>query len=109
MDIDVTPVEEVQPELAPNADFKFVDYEVKDDEIIVHFVCSNPGAAMPSDYYINLTDEEVANLTDVVDQASMDALVAQFETLSIEKLQRKYRAENIAHKLEPIKDLEVKA
>lgn len=74
-----------------NATFTFIDYEMRDDGVNMHFVCANPGPGQASDYYILLTDADVAGVT----------TQNQLKTLVTSKLQRKIRASGFASKLDP--------
>ncbi len=76
--------------LAINATMVFMSYQVQDSGIQFHFVCPDPGGEQPSDYYILVTDAEVAAIT----------TLASAKTLILNKLARKYRALNIASKLD---------
>ena len=76
--------------LATNAVMTFASYDVTDGDIRFHFVCAAPGAGMESDYYVTLTDVDLATVT----------TAAQLRTLLTTKLQRKLRASGIASKLD---------
>lgn len=76
--------------LNSNANMQFIDYEVTDTGISMHFLCNNPGAGMNSDYHVLVTDAELATIT----------TQAQLKTLVTGKLQRKLRAVGIATKLD---------
>jgi hypothetical protein len=56
----------------PTATMTFMDYEVLDIGVRLHFVSPNPGAGQASDYYITLSDVELAGVTS---QAQLSALV----------------------------------
>ncbi len=77
--------------LSTNATMIFLDYEVQDNGIRIHFVCPDPGPNEVSDYYITVTDAELSLIT----------TLAKFKTLVLTKLQRKLRASDIASKLDP--------
>jgi hypothetical protein len=70
--------------------FRFDSYEVADDGIALHFVSPDPGPGRPSDYFVTVTDAELA--------AAANA--AQLRTLVTAKLQRKFRAAGISTKLD---------
>lgn len=76
--------------LTANATMVFQGYEVTDTGIQMHFLCPAPGPGENSDWYIFLTDAEISAVT----------TVAQFKTLVLTKLQRRYRASGIATKLD---------
>ncbi len=78
--------------LQASATMVFNSYEVIDNGINLHFVCSNPGGGEPSDYYVLATDAELATITTQV----------QLKTLVTTKLQRKLRAQGIATKLDAL-------
>lgn len=78
--------------LAPNAVMTFTAYTVLDDVILMRFVCSNPGGGEPSDYTVTITDAELNGT----------ANVAALKTLVTTKLQRKFRANGLATKLDPL-------
>lgn len=78
--------------LTANATLVFTRYEVTDSGITMIFVCSNPGGGEPSEYPITVTDAELSTVTNV----------ATFRTLVDAKLQRRYRANGIASKLDPL-------
>lgn len=107
MNIDLTPVKEIVPTLNKNATFKFADYGIEDGKVIAHFVCSNPGPAMPSDYYVTITEEELNTVPVSIDSDTLNIASIAIESLFIDKLQRKYRAQGVAEILEPLRDLEV--
>jgi hypothetical protein len=73
-------------------DFTFVDYEVKDSGVTMHFVCLNPGAGRTTDYYIDLTDADVAGVSTQL----------QLKNLIVQKLQRKLKATGFSTKLDPL-------
>lgn len=75
----------------PNATFTFTSYTVDDGGITLHFVCPNPGPGEANDYYVAVTDAELAAVS----------TAPQFVTLVTTKLQRKIRASGIASKLDP--------
>ena len=76
--------------LQTDATMVFNSYEVVDEGLKLHFVCSNPGGGENSDYYVLVTDTELATIT----------TQAQLKTLVQTKLQRKFRAQGIAAKLD---------
>lgn len=76
--------------LATNATMTFRDYEVQDTQIVMHFTCPAPGAGNVSDYYIALTDTELAGVS----------TQGQLATLVTTKLNRKLRSTGIATKLD---------
>ena len=76
--------------LRTNAVMAFVGYEVVDDGIAFRFVCGDPGGGEPSDYYVFMTDAELAAVT----------TAAQLRTALTTKLGRKLRATGIASKLD---------
>jgi hypothetical protein len=90
MQIDTTPVPELKPTLNPNVEFVFTEYTIRDGEIVLFFVCTNPGPGMISNYSVVVTDTELSNIS----------TQAQFLNLVTTKLQRKYRGSNIATKLD---------
>lgn len=65
-------------------------YRVEDGGIHMHFVCANPGAGQVSDYFIFLTDADLAGA------ANQNQLL----TLVTTKLNRALRATGIASKLD---------
>jgi hypothetical protein len=73
----------------PTATLQFTDYEVTDDGIRLHFVSPDPGAGNNSDYYVTLTDVELAGAQT---QAALIALVQG-------RVNRKLNAAGIAAKL----------
>ena len=77
--------------LATNATMVFMDYQIRDDGIELHFVCYNPGPGEITDYYILITDAEITAISNAT----------QFKALIVAKLQRKLRAANLASKLDP--------
>lgn len=64
-------------------------YEVRDDGILMNFVCNAPGPGQPTGYSILLTDAELALVT----------TQAQLASLVTTKLNRKIRSTGIASKL----------
>ena len=76
--------------LKPSAVLVFTSYEVVDEGITMHFISPDPGPGQPSDWYVLLTD---ADLATVIDAATFQALV-------LTKLRRKFRAQGIASKLD---------
>ncbi len=78
--------------LRTNATMVFTDYNVEDSGLTLHFVCPNPGGGEPSDYYVTLADTELSTVTNAT----------SFKTLVDTKLKRKYRAANIASKLDSL-------
>lgn len=77
--------------LATNATMTFTDYETGDEGITLHFVSPNPGPGQVSDYFILLTDADLATITTQL----------QLKNLVETKLKRKLRANGIAAKLDP--------
>ncbi len=73
-----------------NATMVFMDYEVQDTGIQLHFLCPDPGPGKASDYYVFVTDAEVGAIRNL----------AQAQTLITTKLARKLRAAVIADKLD---------
>ena len=72
--------------------FRFEEYEVLDGGITLHFVVPDPGAGRPNDYYVLVTDAELAGASNT----------AQLRTLVQTKLERKFRAAGgIAARLDP--------
>lgn len=70
----------------------FTSYEVHDTGILLHFVSPDPGAGMPSDWFVGLTDAELAGASNQ----------AQLRQLVLDKLNRKFRAASgIAARLDP--------
>ena len=65
-------------------------YQIEDGGIRLHFVCANPGPGQVSDYFIFLTDADLAAVTSQ----------AQLRTLVETKLRRALRATGIASKLD---------
>lgn len=78
--------------LNANLTMIFIDYLVNDDGVVLHFLCPNPGAAQESDYYVLLTDAEIASVS----------TTPQLATLVKSKLQRKLRATGMATKLDAL-------
>jgi hypothetical protein len=76
--------------LRVNAVLTFASYEVQDDGIIFRFTCADPGPGMESDYYVKLTDAELAATT----------TTPQLRTALTNKLTRKIRANGIASRLD---------
>lgn len=76
--------------LRPTATLTFSGYEVSDDGIIMRFVCLLPGPGEPTDYFILLSDVDLATVTTQL----------QLRTLVQSKLDRKLRAAGIASKLD---------
>ena len=70
----------------------FTSYEVQDAGMTLHFVSQDPGAGKPSDYYILLTDADLATVTKL----------AEFQMLVQTRLKRKVNAVGIATKLDPL-------
>lgn len=70
---------------------RFEGYEVTDGGITLHFVAPIPPLRGASDYFILLTDAELAGVS----------TQAQLRTLVMNKLNRKIRATGIATKLDP--------
>lgn len=77
--------------LAANAVMIFMDYAVEDIGVRMHFVCSSPGPGERSDYYVLLTDAEIAGV----------ANQTQLRTLVTTKLGRAFRASGFTTKLDP--------
>lgn len=77
--------------LPVNSTMTFLGYDVIDLGISMRFVCLLPGAGQPTDYSIVLTDAELAGVS----------TQPQLATLVRTKLERKFRATNIASKLDP--------
>lgn len=69
----------------------FARYDIEDTGIRLYFTIATPGAGMPTDLGIFITDAELAG---VVTQAQLIALVDA-------KLSRTLRAANIGAKLDP--------
>lgn len=67
----------------------FMDYEVTDEGITLHFVSPDPGPGQASDKYLVLTDAELAGVT----------TLAALRDLVLTKAKRKLLAEGIATKL----------
>lgn len=65
-------------------------YLVEDGGIRLHFLCTNPGPGQNSDYFVFLTDTELAGASNQ----------AQLRTLVENKLNRALRASGIASKLD---------
>lgn len=78
--------------LNANVTMTFTSYQVQDGGIVMGFVCSNPGGGEDSDYTIFFTDAEIAAIGNL----------AQFNAAVLTKLKRKFRAENIASRLDPM-------
>jgi len=78
--------------LKSNVTMTFFGYEVQDTGINLHFLCPDPGAGENSDWYVFLTDAEVASITSL----------ATARTLVTTKLNRKFRAASIATKLDQL-------
>lgn len=78
--------------LNPNAVLTFASYAVEHGGVRFHFVCANPGAGQASDYYVFVTDAEMATITSV----------ATFGSLLLAKLKRQERADGIASKLDSL-------
>ena len=74
---------------APN-DYTFAGYEVTDAAIVLHFINYAPGAGRDNDYYVSLTDAELAAVS----------TATQLRDLAIQKLQRKLKASGIAGRLD---------
>lgn len=68
----------------------FQSYEVEDTGVAMTFVNFTPGAGLPTDYTIRVTDAELAAVTTAV----------QLRNLVTTKLQRKLQAAGIASKLD---------
>lgn len=77
--------------LKADATMVFIDYQIKDNGLELHFVCPDPGSGEVSDYYILATDAEILAVTEI----------SEFRTLVVDKLERKFRAINLASKLDP--------
>lgn len=65
-------------------------YQVEDGGIRLHFLCPNPGPGQVSDYFIFLTDADLAGVNNQ----------SQLATLVTTKLNRALRAAGIASKLD---------
>lgn len=78
--------------LNPTATMTFTDYEVLDAGIRCHFVSPNPGAGMASDWYVTLSDVDLAGST----------TVAQLAALAKAALNRKLLATGIAATLDTL-------
>lgn len=76
--------------LKANAVLTFTDYTVNDDSIRFHFVCADPGPGQDSDYYVTMSDAEIA----------ATANLAALRTAVTAKLTRKLRANGIASRLD---------
>lgn len=78
--------------LTTNSIMVFASYEIQDGGVVLRFTCANPGAGMANDWYILLTDAEIAGATNQ----------AQLRTLVTDKLNRKFRAAGgISTRLDP--------
>lgn len=77
--------------LQANVTLTFTSYEVTDEGIVLHFVSPDPGPGEMSDYYVLLTDTELAGVSNQ----------SQLATLIRTKLERRIRAVGIASKLDP--------
>lgn len=80
-----------------NATLQFTSYEVKNDGISLGFTCFDPGAGEANDYTVFVSDTELSGISNL----------SQFRTLVLSKLQRKYRAQGIASKLDSLIGQEV--
>lgn len=76
--------------LKTNATLTFTAYTVTDGTITMTFTSPDPGAGQPSNYTIDVTDADLATVTNG----------ATFATLVQAKLDRKLRATGIASKLD---------
>ena len=76
--------------LRANATLTFTSYEVTNEGIDFHFVSPDPGPGEPSDYFVLITDAELATVTTQL----------QLRTLVRDRLERKLRATGIASKLD---------
>lgn len=74
-------------------DLTFIDYEIKDSSIILHFVCYDPGAGQPNDYYVSVADSELSSYT----------TIQAFGTAVKAKLARKIKSQGIASVLDQFK------
>jgi hypothetical protein len=74
-----------------NASFVFTSYEVGIEGVRCLFVCHNPGPGQPTDYLIQCTDAEIAQVT----------TQAQLRDLMTTKLNRSIRRTGFAAKLDP--------
>lgn len=74
------------------ASLTFQSYEVVDTGVEMSFVNFTPGAGLPTDYTIIVTDSELSGVN----------TLAALRTLVTAKLQRKIQAAGIASKLEPL-------
>ena len=68
---------------------RFDSYEIVDEGIVMNFTIIQPGK--PTDYPILVSDTELNTVT----------TLAEFRSLVLGKLNRRYRAVNIAEKLDP--------
>lgn len=75
----------------PNVVMTFAGYYVEDAGIRFHFVATNPGPGLESDYYVFCTDSELAAVSNQ----------GQLQTLLTTKLNRSIRRTGIASKLDP--------
>lgn len=71
-------------------DLTFKSYVVDDSGVAMTFVNFTPGAGLPTDYTIRVTDSELAAVS----------TANQLRTLVVGKLQRKIQAAGIASKLD---------
>ena len=78
--------------LKVNATLTFTSYTVDDEGIHLHFVSPDPGPGEPSDYYVLLTDTDLANAT------TQAAVVNAVQN----KLNRAFRFQGIAPKLDAL-------
>lgn len=78
--------------LAANSTFTFSSYSITDTGIELKWVCAAPGSGEPNDYSIFVTDAELGGVTNL----------ATFRTLVDAKLARKFRAANIASRLDSL-------
>lgn len=78
--------------LRANASLQFTRYLIEDGGVRFFFVCANPGPGEASDYDVLATDAELAGVS----------TTPQLVTLVTGKLQRRWRANGIASKLDPL-------
>lgn len=76
---------------------KFVDYEIKDDGVVLHLVADDPGPGQPNDIYLQVTDEEL--------KAAPQA--EQVLELVKAKLERKLKATGLLHILDKLTGIEI--
>jgi len=76
--------------LKENATMTFMDYQVEDGGIRLHFLCPDPGPGEASDYFVLVTDDELSGISSL----------PELKQLVTAKLERALRATNIASKLD---------